>query len=108
MDPTSTERWELLVKECPQIAKHISGSIMKMLELSTLDNKTAQLVYIAVMASLDYPPAMRYHVTMALEAGASRDEIVGAASIAAAAAGPKGFVNCFPTIMEEIQKGEDA
>jgi alkylhydroperoxidase/carboxymuconolactone decarboxylase family protein YurZ len=41
---------------------------------------------------------------MALEAGASKDEIVGAAAIAAAAAGPKGFVNCFETILEEIKK----
>ena len=108
MDPASTERWELLVKEYPQIAEHISNSILKMFELSTLDEKTTQLVYIAVMASLDYPPAMRYHVPMALDAGASRDEIIGAASIAAAAAGPKGFVNCFGTILEEIQKKGEA
>ena len=74
-----------------------------MLKLSTLDEKTAQLVYIAAMTALDYPPAMRYHVPMALEAGASGDEIVDAASIAAAAAGPKGFVNCFPTILAEIR-----
>ena len=104
MDPTSTERWELLVRECPQIAENISGPIMRMLELSKLDQKTAQLVYIAVMTALDYPPAMRYHVRMALEAGAGGEEIIGAASIAATAAGPKGFVNCFPTILEEIRK----
>ena len=69
MDPTSIERWELLVKEYPKIADHISNSILKMFELSTLDEKTTQLVYIAVMACLDYPPAMRYHVPMAIDAG---------------------------------------
>lgn len=93
--------WETLVMEYPQIADAISGSVLKNLAVSGLDEKTKQLVYIAAQTAVCYPLAVKYHVPLALAAGASRDEIVGAAAIAAIAAGPKGFVTCFPVILNE-------
>ena len=95
------DAWESLVKEYPQIAEAISGSVLKVLSVSGLDEKTKQLVYIATQTAVCYPLAVKYHVPLALAAGASRDEIVGAAAIAAIAAGPKGFVTCFPVILNE-------
>ena len=59
---------------------------------------------IAVQTAVCYPLAVKYHVPLALQAGATKDEIVGAAAIAAAAAGPKGFVVCFPSILSETGK----
>lgn len=97
------DAWESLVKEYPQIADAISGSVVKMLSLSGLDEKTRQLVYIAAQTAVCYPLAVKYHVPLALKAGASKDEIVGAAAIAAMAAGPKGFVTCFPVIVKAIE-----
>jgi alkylhydroperoxidase/carboxymuconolactone decarboxylase family protein YurZ len=101
---SSEERdaWESLVKEYPQIAEAISSSVVKVLSLSGLDEKTRQLVYIATQTAVCYPLAMKYHVPLALKAGATKDEIVGAAAIAAIAAGPKGFVTCFPVIVNAI------
>ena len=96
------DAWESLTREYPQIAEALSGSVLKVLSVSGLDEKTRQLVYIATQTAVCYPLAVKYHVPLALKAGASKDEIVGAAAIAAIAAGPNGFVTCFPTIAKEI------
>lgn len=94
------DAWRILAKAYPQIAEAVSGSVEKALALSGLDEKTRQLVYIAAQTAVNYPLAVQYHVPLALKAGATRDEIVGAALIAAAAAGPKGFVSSVPSILE--------
>ena len=98
------DAWQLLCQHYPEIGRAISGSIEGILSLSSLDEKTAQLVYIAAQTAMNYPLAVKYHVPLALKAGASADEIVGAAAIAAAVAGPKGFVSCFPAMLEELDK----
>jgi len=101
MEKPPPNAWELLEAEYPKLAETISGSIGDVFRLASLDEKTKQLVYIAVQTAVNYPLAVKYHVPLAVQAGATRDEIVGAASIAATAAGPKGFVRCFPTIIEQ-------
>ena len=92
--------WELLVQEYPEIAKAIDQSIGNIMALTGLDEKTKQLIYIASQTTVNYPLAVKYHTALAIKAGATRDEIVAAASISAAVAGPKGFVRCFPSIIE--------
>jgi len=98
--------WELLEKDYPEIAAALSANVGGLLELSGLDEKTRQLAYVAVQTAVCYPLALKYHVPLALEAGATPGEVVGAAAIAAAAAGPKCFVTCYPTIKEEIDNFE--
>lgn len=107
-DPGSEtyDAFALLSKEYPEIAKTMSGYVEKLLDLSPFDEKTKQLVYIGVQAGIGYPLAMKYHVPLALQAGATPDEVVAAASIGATAAGPRGFVTCFPAIIEAIKKVE--
>ena len=102
MNKSSFDAWQIVEKEYPEIADVISGSIDRLLETVKLDNKTKQLIYIAVQTAVNYPLAVKYHVPEALAAGATRDEIISAAAIASAAAGPKGFVRSFPTILETI------
>ncbi|MFA5866006.1 MAG: carboxymuconolactone decarboxylase family protein [Phycisphaerae bacterium] len=104
MEKSSLNAWELLVNEQGSLAEAISGSIEKIFNLAKLDEKTKQLIYIAVQTAMNYPLAVKYHIPLALQAGATRDEIVGASSIAATAAGPKGFVSCFPMIIEQTKE----
>ena len=96
--------WELLTKEYPEIVDAIDQSIGNMMKLAKLDEKTRQLVYIAAQTAVDYPLAVQYHTVLARKAGATQDEIVSAASIAAAVAGPKGFVRCFPAIIRGCEQ----
>ena len=104
-DLRPTDGWQELVREYPDLAKTISGSIENLLSQTKLDEKTRQLIYIAVQTARCYPLAVEYHVPLAMMAGATVDEIVGAAAIAVTAAGPKGFVTCFRSIMEAARRG---
>ena len=96
--------WQLLTEKYPEIAQVVSRGVGNILEISGLDEKTRQLIYIAVQTAVCYPLAVRYHVPLALKAGATEREIVGAAAIAAAAAGPKGLVTCLPEILASDNK----
>ena len=98
------DAWQELVAQYPDIAEAISQGIENVFAATALDEKTRQLVYIAAQTAVCYPLAVKYHVGEAVKAGATREEIVGAAAIAATAAGPKGFVTCFPVIVEEADK----
>jgi alkylhydroperoxidase/carboxymuconolactone decarboxylase family protein YurZ len=98
--------WELLQEHCPHLAASLSASVETILATSGLDEKTKQLIYIAVQTAVNYPLAVKYHVPLAQKAGASDREIIGAAFIAAAAAGPGGFVSGFPALVEELKHGE--
>lgn len=107
MGAQQRDAWQTLVAQYPDIAEAISEGIENVFSATVLDEKTRQLVYIAAQTAVCYPLAVKYHVGEALKAGATRDEIVGAAAIAATAAGPKGFVTCFPVIVEEVEKAKE-
>ena len=94
------DAWQQLTQAYPALAESLSGSVVNTLAQTGLDEKTKQLVYIATQTAVCYPLAVQYHVPFALKAGATRDEIVGAAAIAGIAAEPKGFVTCLPTILK--------
>lgn len=99
--------WQELSAASPELAASIDASITDLFRLSGLDEKTRQLVYIAAQTAVCYPLAVKYHVPLALAAGASADEIMGAAALTVAAAGPKGFVKCVPAILEEVRRYGD-
>jgi len=54
---------------------------------SALEAKTHQLAYLAVLAALQRVNGVPFHVAAALEAGASRDEIISAILVGLPAAG---------------------
>jgi len=95
--------WQQVVSLYPEMASAVSGGVSGILDASGLDEKTKQLVYIAVQTAACYTLAVQYHVPLALKAGATRDEIIGSALIASAATGPKGFVTCFSAILEVLE-----
>ena len=78
------DAWTALTSQYPEIAEAISGSVERVLARAGLDEKTKQLVYIAAQTAVCYPLAVKYHVPLALKAGATKDEIVGAAAISPA------------------------
>lgn len=99
--------WDVLKREAPVYPEMIDAYIGKTFAASGLDERTIHLIWIAVQTALDYDLAVKVHVPLALQAGATEREIVGAAAIAGAAAGPKGFVKCFPLIIDEVNHYRD-
>ena len=72
-------------------AKSISTPYSKMVddisEASALDKKTKHLSYLAVLASNRLHSGLEFHVFLAKQAGASRDEVISAILIGLPAVG---------------------
>ena len=66
---------------------------------SALDKKTATLAYLAVLAALRLEGGVPFHVNLAKEAGASRDEVISAVLIGLPAAG-HGVTHVLPVALE--------
>ena len=66
---------ESFQKEAPEIQKSYAQVIDSIIALKSLDKKTKQLIYIGMKVVTDDKNAVYYHVPIAKQAGASRDEI---------------------------------
>lgn len=66
---------------------------------SALDKKTAALAYLAVLAALRLESGVPFHVQVAKQLGASRDEIVSAVLVGLPAAG-HGVTQVLPGALE--------
>ena len=62
---------------------------------SSLDAKTRELSYVAVLAALRETSAIPFHVLLAKQAGASRKEVISAVLVGLPAAG-HGVTECLP------------
>jgi alkylhydroperoxidase/carboxymuconolactone decarboxylase family protein YurZ len=91
---------DIFMKESPQVAEAFHGLIAALRDTRGMDAKTQQLIYIALKASEGDATAIHYHVPMAKNAGASRDEVKDAILITLTVGGLKGVASCLPTALE--------
>jgi alkylhydroperoxidase/carboxymuconolactone decarboxylase family protein YurZ len=68
-------------------------------EASALDKKTSALAYLAVLAALRLDGGVPFHVKLAKDAGASRDEVISALLVGLPAAG-NGITQSLPAAIE--------
>ncbi|MGA2933564.1 MAG: carboxymuconolactone decarboxylase family protein [Methanomicrobiales archaeon] len=87
---------ELFQREAPEVAKAFNGLIMSIVTSKGLDPKTKQLVYIAMKAAMGDSPAVKAHLPMAKQAGATREEVIDAILMTLTVAGIRGVVTCLP------------
>jgi AhpD family alkylhydroperoxidase len=87
---------ELFQREAPEVAKAYSGLIMSIVASKGLDPKTKQLVYIAMKAATGDAQAVKAHLPMAKQAGATREEVVDAILMTLTVSGIRGVVTCLP------------
>jgi alkylhydroperoxidase/carboxymuconolactone decarboxylase family protein YurZ len=66
---------------------------------SALDKKTGHLAYLAVLAALRMESGIPFHVKLARESGASRDEVISAILIGLPAAG-HGVTQALPAAIQ--------
>ena len=74
-------------KEAPEQAECWGTLIQGLAKASSLDPKTHNLAFISVLAVLGREGGIPFHVQMAKQAGASRDEIISAALVGLPPAG---------------------
>lgn len=75
------------MKEAPEQSKAWMETVKKLDSASTLDSKTEELAYIAVLASNRLESGLPFHVKHAKELGATREEIISAVLIGLPAVG---------------------
>ena len=95
-----TNPMDVFSKEAPEVAAAFSGLIQSLVRSPGLDEKTKHLVYLVIKAAAGDAGAVRYHVPMALQLGATRDEIKDVILLTLTTSGVRGVVTCLPLAMD--------
>jgi alkylhydroperoxidase/carboxymuconolactone decarboxylase family protein YurZ len=85
--PKISNAFQLFMTEAPDHAQVWAAAVQGLDRASTLDKKTEELVYLAVLAVLRLESGLPFHVQAAKQAGASREEVISAVLIGLFAAG---------------------
>ncbi len=75
------------MKEAPQHSKAWMEVVKKLDSSSSLDSKTEELAYIAVLAATRLESGLSFHVKHARELGATREEIISTVLVGLPAVG---------------------
>jgi alkylhydroperoxidase/carboxymuconolactone decarboxylase family protein YurZ len=95
---------EVFRDEAPEVAEAFNGLIQSLVASKGIDQKTKQLIYIAMKASAGDIMAVRAHVPMAKAAGATKAEVVDAILMTLTVSGIRGVVTCLPEAVQQFQK----
>jgi AhpD family alkylhydroperoxidase len=93
---------ELFQQEAPEVAAAFNNLIMAVAGSGGLDGKTKQLIYIAMKASTGDDRAVRAHIPMARQMGATREEVVDAILMTLTVSGIRGVVTCLPEVARQF------
>ena len=94
---------EVFLKEAPSMAKAFDQLIQSLVATKGLDEKTKQLIYIAMKAAQGDDVAVKFHVPMAKKLGATREEVVDAILITLTVSGIKGVASCLPEAVKHFE-----
>ena len=83
-------------REAPEVAMAFDGLILSLVGSKGLDQKTKQLIYIAMKAAMGDDTAVKAHLPMARQAGATKAEVVDAILMTLTVSGVRGVVHCLP------------
>lgn len=95
----TTNPLEFFQQEAPEVSKAFDQLIEALKGTTGLDGKTKQLVYIGIKATHSDTTAIYYHVTMAKQLGATREEVRDAILISLTVCGLAGVASCLPVAL---------
>ncbi len=73
--------YEIFQSECPELALKFNELVQVQSNMEGLDQKTKQLINIAIQTCNKNPAGVKIHSMMAKKVGATREEVVGAVSM---------------------------
>jgi alkylhydroperoxidase/carboxymuconolactone decarboxylase family protein YurZ len=82
-----SKAFQVFNEEAPAHAQAWMGLVQGLSNASALDQKTHNLAYLAVLAVLGRTSGIAFHVQMAKQAGATRDEVISAVLVGLPPAG---------------------
>lgn len=86
--------------EAPEVSKAFDGLVNSLKSTTGLDAKTKQLVYIGIKSTMGDTTAVFFHVKMAKQLGATREEIRDTILITLTVCGLKGVSTCLQPALE--------
>ncbi|MEG6613023.1 carboxymuconolactone decarboxylase family protein [Pseudoclostridium thermosuccinogenes] len=81
--------FQVFMKEAPEHSKAWMEAVQKLDRASSLDEKTMEIAYIAVLAAVGLESGIPFHVKRAKELGVSREDIKSAILLGLPAVGNK-------------------
>ncbi len=87
---------DIFQKEAPEVAKAFDGLISAIRNSKGLNEKTKQLIYIAMKATLGDHIAIKFHIPMAKKLGAKKEEVVDVILMTLTVAGIKPVLSVLP------------
>ena len=94
---------DVFQREAPEVAAAFNGLIRSIVASKGIDEKTKQLIYIAMKASAGDEMAVKAHVPMAKAAGATKEEVVDAILMTLTVSGIRGVVSCLPGAVKQFE-----
>jgi len=94
-----SKAFHVFLERAPKHAGAWMSAVQALGEASALDKKTSALAYLAVLAALRLDSGVPFHVKLAKQAGASRDEVISALLVGLPAAG-NGVTQSLPAAIE--------
>jgi alkylhydroperoxidase/carboxymuconolactone decarboxylase family protein YurZ len=94
--------FQTFLERAPKHAGAWMTAVQALGEASALDKKTSALAYLAVLAALRLDSGVPFHVKLAKDAGASRDEVISALLVGLPAAG-NGITQSLPAALEAYE-----
>ena len=100
---------ERIQRMAPELAAAVSGMISSNLKPGALDRKEKELIGVAGSVITRCEPCLAHHVRDAIAAGATRQQVIEAASVGVNFGGAPSFVFCYSVLMgflEDVEKGK--
>jgi len=95
---------QTFVDEAPEVQKAYAEFIKSLIADKGLDNKTKQLIYIGMKMIADDERAVKMHVPMAKNAGATRDEVKTTVLLGLSVIGMKAVSKYLPLVLESFDE----
>jgi AhpD family alkylhydroperoxidase len=92
--------YEIFQSECPELALKFNELVQVQSKMEGLDQKTKQLINIAIQTCNNNPTGVRLHAIMAKKVGATREEVVGAVSMNLHLSGLSTVLECLPLAID--------
>lgn len=92
--------FEILKQEFPEIATSLGELVEKQKSMKGIDNKTKQLLNLAIQTANRNPTGVQLHASMAKMEGASREEVLGAVVLNLHHSGLASVMECLPAAVK--------
>jgi AhpD family alkylhydroperoxidase len=92
--------YEIFQSECPELALKFNELVQVQSTMEGLDQKTKQLINIAIQTCNKNPTGVKMHAIMAKKVGATREEVVGAVSMNLHLSGLATVLECLPSAID--------